>query len=281
MAKVFYTPEISLPTAIKFGDCHPVVVTPNDAIAHAYIIEGYPVRSAWDVFAKGPTPPPFYFETSLNGNTAYYSIYFNNFNQLNCPEFSCNLQCATQDVSIVRQSGSSASFSYCANGEKPRYFFTAEFASDSIRESLPATFNFTFSDQLLNANEVTVNSISFVKPLSPPVLLTTVDNKDLIYVGVPFKTVSHYDLNQEDIECFMIQKSHNSLSGPETFISWANGNESEGFHDGVFKDNLVVTGNTYNYRLKYRNKYKEETQWSDWISVSMTGALLTSFVWTT
>lgn len=279
MTRVYYTPEISLPAAVKFADCHPTVTTSNDAIAHAYIVEMYPVRSAWEVFDKGPTPPPFYFETSLDGNSAYYSIYFNNFTASNCPEFSCNLQCLTQDITINQTSGSTANFSYCANGEKPRYFFTAEFSSNLQRESTPAIFNFSFVDQLYNTKELTVNSISFVKPLSPTVVKVADQGKPLVYLGVPFRTINHTKLTSDDIDCLMVQKSYNGLSAPETLVSWI-GKDSN-YHEGIFTDRQIETGNVYNYRIKYKNTYKEETQWSDWATIALTGSSATSITWST
>lgn len=269
MTSIFYTNQISLPATVRFADCSPIVYSTDQQVAYEYLVNNYPLRSAWKTFTKGPTPPPFYIETSIENNTASYSIYFNAFTGGNCDNLSCNLQCLSQTVSIVGGTGNSTSFNYCPNDEKPVYNFQIEFTSDTARETIPSLFTFTFTDSLGNSKEVNLNSISYVKPIAPNIVSINDNyNKPYIFIGIIQKTANFTDLSSDDITSVKIQKTvHSTKVGHDIVINYQS--LTSEFHNGTFKDANVLLGETYSYRMKFKNKYNEESQWSEWTTCSL------------
>lgn len=273
MAKVFSTPEISLPAAIKFSDCEPVVQTSDFNISRAYLVQNFSERSAWTRFIKGPSLPPIEIAAAIEGNVAEYVIYFNQFDNGPCPESTCNLSCSTVSIDFTSGSDPTVSVNYCANGERPAYNFRATFESDSERFNTPVNLSLEFTDALANSVEVPVQSISNVKPLSPVCATDTDQDMPRVYVGVVCKTANMSELDIDQIEKFIIQKSYwPTYSSIETFEGKIRTNNNvplkERTHMSKWTDTKVSKDQVVSYRIAFINKWGEQTQWSDWTKVN-------------
>lgn len=267
--RTYYTPSISLPEEVRFADCKPIVYTTDEQLAGAYLVQNYIPRSAWSWFDKGPFPPPFLLESTLENNTAYYTIYFNGFEGGQCPTFLCNLQCTTQDVVLSTNGNPSFTGSYCINGERPIYNFSIDFSSTSNRENNPLNLSFTFTDSLSNTYVSDFQSVSYIVPIKPNTAF--VDNGDSTYsayVGIVKKTRTFNDINY--VKKFKIQKAVgttkniiDTIVGPEQVLS-----STYNLHNNIFIDNNVTAGSVISYRIQFENEYGETTQWSEWVTIT-------------
>lgn len=263
MARIFYTPQISMPYDIKFADCKPMMVTNDNSLSLAYYVGNYTKRAAWYDWNKGPFAPPFLLESPSSGATASYTVYFNSFTGGLCPTLDCHLQCTNQTISLVTGGTTGTSVNFCLNGERPIYHFDVVFSDEGERNGLPAQFQFTFEDSLGNQNEMVVQSISGVKPMNPLVgVVVDETNVAKAHVGVVLKTVTFQDLTEENLTQFIIERCDwPSRTNVRTFRGPLN-NPPAG---KLFTDRDIATGQEVAYRVRFENKWGEESKNSDWV----------------
>ena len=287
-ARVFQTPQISLPQDVNVSDCNPLVVSTDAELATKYLINNYPYRSAWKSFSKGPVPPPFYLVAEVTGSTVGYSVYFNRFTGGSCPPESCQFQCLNQSVNFVDPSGSTAISTYCLNGEVPLYRFEVAYSSQGARESAIASFSFTFSDSNGNSSLVNVNGISGVKPMRPNAVITAYQDKtDTTYmalVAINDRTISGAAIDIGQIETFTLQRVYgDNFKVPEEIIVnryFPGVNKISDNNDLIFEDRDVRNDISISYRTKFNSKYGESSQWSDWVTINSAGSTYSLITWT-
>lgn len=271
-ARTFYTTQISMPEEVRFADCQPTVYTTNFQLARAYLVQNYLPRSAWKRFDKGPFPPPILLQSNLAGNTASYTVYFNEFAGGQCPTLNCNLQCTNQDVLLSVIGVPNATGTFCIGGDRPIYNFSITFENDTNRETVPVDLVFTFTDGLSNVNNITIQSISYIVP-TKPVVAPWIDseNTPIVYVGIPYFTRDFRKLSTPQIDSYIVEKGRGptktdrrTFTGPNKMTS----GEKYDTHDNTFIDRDVITNEQTSYRVAFRNIYGEQTQWSEWATVT-------------
>lgn len=269
VSKVYYTPQIGLPSSLNIEDCIPFKVMSDEDLAVAYLVNGYANRSAWKAFNKGPIPPPISISSEFLDGKTTYSIYFNAFEGGNCPAMTCDLSCMTHSVALSTGGVTVSDISYCINGERPAYFFDVNYTGEGDRYGIPAQFNFTFTDSNNNESLVSISSISQIKPLKPNVGIVTEDGVSTAYVGPIFKTVNYVDIGSDDITDFKIERLEQlKKTASYTTVSWTKIEAtSPKVHDNLFEDKIDYD-RPYYYRVKFKNKYGEESQWSDYAGVN-------------
>jgi len=286
--RVFVTPQISFPQDINIGDCSPLVVNTDAELAQKFLVRGYPYRSAWATFSKGPVPPPFYLVADVSGANVGYSVYFNKFTGGTCPPESCQFQCLNQTISFIDPSGQSTISNYCFNGEIPLYHFEVAYTGQGARESEIASFSFTFSDSNGNSSVVNISGISGIKPMRPNAAIVPYSDKTattyLAVVAVNDRTISGEALDLSQITSFSIQRVYgDNFSTPETIFvnkSIRSMSNISSHHDLIFEDKDVRNDIQISYRTKFHSVYNESSQWSDWVTINSSSAP-SIITWTT
>lgn len=266
--RVFHTPQIHLPSSVKFADCEPNLFVSHQQLEYAYILGNYIPRSMWYTFEKGPTPPPFTIVPAGNtGLTETYSIYFNNFEGSNCPSFNCNLQCATQTIHFITGSYTGSSVDFCINGDRPVYHFDLQFNSSSERLGLPGQFTFTYEDTLGNTYTEYIESIGSIKPAAPIVGISRSNGIAKAYIGVILRTSTFLEIDEDNIVQYIVEKCNwSSQTNVATFKGYKNKGSDASFTD------IVATNDVVGYRVKFRNRWNEESLYSDWVLVDVASA---------
>jgi hypothetical protein len=269
MARIFRTPQISLPQLIKFSDCAPIVQTSDFQIARAYLLQNFQQRSMWSVFNKGPTPPPIVIQSELFGLGAEYTVFFNSFSDQICPPSTCNLNCTNATIAFSQGTDPTVNTTFCINGERPAYHFIVKFDTVGDREATPVKLEFEFSDASGNTNNVFLQSLKHVKPEKPTVGSTQDDGRPKIYVGVIYRTVGGVNLEEDQIEGFIIQRAKwPSYSAVKTFKGFNKHPklvaEKNRTHNNIWIDTEVSTAEPVAYRTAFVSVHGEQSEWSDW-----------------
>lgn len=262
MTRVFYTPEITLPSDAKFADCEPSVVNTNSTLANAYFIADYSKRSAWFNFSKGPSIAPFILSSSVNDSTVSYTVYFNSFTGGTCPNNYCSIQCTNQDFYLVTGNNTGSTNQFCINNDNFIYHFDVSFDSTGDITALPANFNFTFEDQLGNQTPLNVQSIANIIPAAPVVgVELRSDGVTKAYIGVIPRTQDYTELDEDNLEQYLIERCDwPTYSNIKSFRGYIN----HPSNDYMYTDGLISSGNTVAYRVKFKNKWGEVSQPSSW-----------------
>jgi hypothetical protein len=262
MPKIYHTTQISMPYDIKFADCLPDVVTNNFDLARAYYAGSYGPRSAWYEWSKGPFPPVFSIEYSGNGLTGSYSIYFNSFTGGSCPTFDCHLQCTNQSIYLITGDSTGTTTSFCIDGDRPIYRFNVLYETIEDKLSLPAQFAISFEDSLGNVNVNSVQSISPVKPLAPLVGVKVDESASAkAFVGISLSTEGFNKIEEDGIESFKIERCDwPSRTNKRSFVSYIDKTKN----NNIYIDNDLSSGHEVAYRIRFKNKWNEESQYSDW-----------------
>lgn len=248
---------------VKYADCVPNVVTSDVNVARGYYAGGYTPRSAWYEWDKGPFEPPFLLESPSTGSTVNYSIYFNSFTGGTCPTLNCHLQCTNQSINLVTGGTTGVTTTFCLDGERPIYNFDVNFETEGDRLALPANFQFTFEDSLGNQIERQVQSISGIKPMQPMVgVVTDESGAAKAHVGIVLRTVGFKEINQESLTQFLIERCDwPSRTNTRIFKGPLNNPPAS----KLFTDTNIAAGQEVAYRIRFRNKWGEESLNSDWI----------------
>lgn len=262
MARIFYTPEISMPHDVKFADCEPNIVTQDNQLAVAYYVGNYLPRSAWYEWQKGPLVPPFLLQGVSTGTTTTYSIYFNAFTGGSCPELDCHVQCTNQNISLVTGGSTGVTTTFCINGERPIYHFDIEYETEGDKLALPAYFNFTFEDSLGNTYTQQVESIMSIKPAQPIVGVVIDDSsKAKAYVSVIPQTAGFTQLNLDNLQQYVIER----CDWPSrTNVRIFKGPINSTMRSTLYTDEDISKDQEVAYRVKFLNNFGEESLNSDW-----------------
>lgn len=192
------------------------------------------------LWQKGILPTPI----DIIYNNGVVQVYFQYNGQVDC---SCNIQC-------VEPSGVSTKINFCPS----------DIQAISISQNLtgdPFTFNFLISNGIGNLSEFSATSYINVNPSSPIVALRRSSKSGPLRAEIGISNLSKNGVSIVDAD-YQIIKYTNS---PHNYTVWKDWSERSWTN---FIDYEIKPGNTYGYAVRYKGKFNDMSNLSQWATIS-------------
>jgi hypothetical protein len=192
------------------------------------------------LWEKGVLPTPI----DISYNNGVLQVFFEYNGQVDC---LCNIQC-------VEPSGVASRINFCPNDTQ----------SIVINQGLsgdPFTFNLLLTDAIGNLSEFTATSYINVNPANPIVALRRPSKSGPLRAEIGISNLSKNGVSIVDAE-YQIVKYTNS---PHNYIVWKDWSERPWTN---FIDYEIKPGNTYGYAVRYKGKFNDISNLSQWTTIS-------------
>jgi hypothetical protein len=192
------------------------------------------------LWEKGVLPTPI----DISYNNGVLQVFFEYNGQVDC---LCNIQC-------VEPSGVASRINFCPNDTQ----------SIVINQGLsgdPFTFNLLLTDAIGNLSEFTATSYINVNPANPIVALRRPSKSGPLRTEIGISNLSKNGVSIVSAE-YQIVKYTNS---PHNYIVWKDWSERPWTN---FIDYEIKPGNTYGYAVRYKGKFNDISNLSQWTTIS-------------
>lgn len=192
------------------------------------------------LWSKGVLPTP----VDISYVNGVIQVYFQYNGQVDC---SCNIQC-------VEPSGVSSNITFCPNDTQ----------SITINQALsgdPFTFNLLLSDGIGNLSEFNLTSYINVTPSSPIVALKKSSKSGPLRAEIGISNLSTNGVAIAGADYQIIKY----INSPHNYIIWKDWSERPWTN---FIDYEIKPGNTYGYAVRYKGKFNDISNLSQWTTIS-------------